>query len=90
MAVQQLEKCSTTFPRRWGGGKPATGGVDWTKCHNVNGTRVCLGVEIQFSAQSDLLIVDVQYLQDEIVEGRIDVGVIVVPSNKLAYFLTDV
>jgi hypothetical protein len=67
----------------------ATGGVDWTKCRTVNGTRVCLGVEIQFSARSDLLIVDVQHLRDEITEGRIDVGVIVVPSNKLAYFLTD-
>jgi hypothetical protein len=67
----------------------ATGGVDWTKCRIVNGTRVCLGVEIQFSARSDLLIVDVQHLRDEITEGRIDVGVIVVPSNKLAYFLTD-
>jgi hypothetical protein len=67
----------------------ATGGVDWTKCRTVNGTRVCLGVEIQFSARSDLLIVDVQHLRDEITEGQIDVGVIVVPSNKLAYFLTD-
>lgn len=66
-----------------------TGGVDWTKCRTLNGTRVCIGVEIQFSARSDLLIVDVQHLRDEITEGRIDVGVIVVPSNRLAYFLTD-
>jgi len=66
-----------------------TGGVDWTKCHTANGTRVCLGVEIQFSARSDLLIVDVQHLRDEITAGRIDIGVIVVPSDKLAYFLTD-
>lgn len=66
-----------------------TGGVDWTKCHTVNGTRVCLGVEIQFSARSDLLIVDVQHLRDEITAGRIDVGIIVAPSDKLAYFLTD-
>ncbi len=67
----------------------ATGGVDWTKCHTINGTRVCLGVEVQFSARSDLLIVDVGHLRDEIIEGRIDVGIIVVPSDKLAYFLTD-
>ena len=66
-------------------------GVDWIRCHSVNGTRVCLGVEIQFSvsAQSDLLLVDLQYLYDEIIAGRIDVGVMVVPSNKLAYFLRD-
>jgi hypothetical protein len=66
-------------------------GIDWTGCHKVNSARVCLGVEIQFSvsAQSDLILVDLQYLYDEIVSGRIDVGVMVVPSTKLAYFLTD-
>jgi hypothetical protein len=66
-------------------------GVDWTRCHKVNGARVCVGVEIQFSvsAQSDLLLVDLQYLYDEIIAGRIDVGVIVVPSTKLAQFLAD-
>jgi hypothetical protein len=66
-------------------------GVDWIGCRTVNGTRVCLGVEIQFSvtAQSDLLFVDLQYLYDEIVAGRIDVGVMVVPSTKLASSLTD-
>jgi len=66
-------------------------GIDWIRCHRVNGTRVCLGVEVQFSvsAQSDLLLVDLQFLYDEIIAGRIDVGVIVVPSTKLAYFLTD-
>jgi len=67
----------------------SSGGVDWTKCHIVNGTRVCLGVEIQFSARSDLLIVDVVHLRDEITAGRIDVGIIVVTSDRLAVFLTD-
>jgi len=79
----------TRFREVGGWENRATGGVDWTKCHIVNGTKVCLGVEIQFSARSDLLIVDVQHLRDEITAGRIDVGVIVVPSNHLAYFLTD-
>lgn len=67
----------------------SSGGVDWTKCHVVNGTSTCLGVEIQFSARSDLLIVDVVHLRDEITAGRIDVGIIVVPSDRLAVFLTD-
>jgi len=35
-----------------------TGDVDWTKCHVVNGTSLCIAVEIQFSARSDLLVVD--------------------------------
>jgi hypothetical protein len=66
-------------------------GVNWIRCHSVKGTRVCLGVEIQFSVsvQSDLLLVDLQHLYDEIVAGRIDVGVMVVPSTKLALSLTD-
>ena len=66
-------------------------GVDWIRCHRVKGTRVCLGVEIQFSvsAQSELLLVDLQFLYDEIIAGRIDVGVMVVQSNKLAYILSD-
>lgn len=77
------------FQELGGWDKRSSGGVDWTKCHAVNGTRVCLGVEIQFSARSDLLIVDVSHLRDEITAGSIDVGVIAVPSDSTAVFLTD-
>jgi hypothetical protein len=66
-----------------------SGGVDWTICRTVNGTEVCLGVEVQFSGRSDLLIVDVAHLRDRIIEGTIDVGVVVAPSDRLAVFLTD-
>jgi len=69
--------------------KKQTGGVDWTKCHTVNGTSVCLGVEIQFSGRSDLVIVDVVHLREELIAGQIDAGILVVPSNRLATFLTD-
>jgi hypothetical protein len=67
----------------------SSGGVDWTKCHAVNGTQVCIGVEIQLSARSDLLIIDVVHLRDDITSGQIDVGVIVAPSDRLAIYLTD-
>ena len=66
-----------------------TGGVDWTKCLIVNGTEVCMGVEIQMSGRSDLLVVDVAHLREEITAGNIDVGAIVVPSDGLGYYLTD-
>lgn len=66
-----------------------SGGVDWTKCEAINGASVCLGVEVQFSGRSDLLIVDVVHLRDELIAGKIDIGVIVVPSDVLAVFLTD-
>jgi hypothetical protein len=77
------------FVRVGGWSNLQTGGIDWTKCKIINGTRVCLGVEIQFSGRSDLLIVDVTHLRDEITAGAIDVGVMVVPSDRLGKFLTD-
>jgi hypothetical protein len=66
-----------------------TGGIDWKKCVEHNGARVCLGVEIQVSARSDLVVLDLIHLRDAIESGEIDVGVIVVPSDKTAYFMTD-
>jgi hypothetical protein len=69
--------------------KKQTGDVDWTKCKIVNGTRVCIGVEIQFSARSDLLVVDLIHLRKSIRRGLIDVGVLVVPCDDLAVYLTD-
>lgn len=72
-----------------GWSKKTSGGVDWTKSKVVNGTRLCIGVEVQFSARSDLLIVDVSHLRDQLTEGAIDVGVIAVPSDNLASYLTD-
>ncbi len=69
--------------------KTTAGDVDWIKCLKINGARVCLGVEVQFSARSDLLIVDVAHLKEQIQSGSIDVGVMVVPTDDLGYFLTD-
>ncbi len=39
------------------------------------------------SAESDLLLLNLQYLRDDIAAGRIDVGAMVVASNNLANFL---
>lgn len=69
--------------------KKQTGDVDWTKCHRVNGTQVCLGIEVQMSARSDMLVMDVHHLRTSMAEGRIDVGVLAVPSDALGVFLTD-
>jgi hypothetical protein len=35
-----------------------SGGIDWTKCIRYNGAEVCIGVELQISARSDLLTND--------------------------------
>jgi hypothetical protein len=50
---------------------------------------VAIGVEIQFSARSDLMIVDIDHLRSAIIEGEIDVGFLIVPSDTFARFLTD-
>lgn len=83
------ELIDARFKAAEGWTKIQSGGVDWTKCHRVNGTEVCLGIEVQVSARSDMLVMDVQHLRVAINEGRIDVGVLAVPSDRLGPFLTD-
>jgi len=69
--------------------KAQTGAVDWIKCLVINGSRLCVGVEIQVSARSDLLIMDIVHLRKRITDGLIDLGILVVPSDRLAVYLTD-
>jgi len=69
--------------------KKVSGDMDWIKCKVVNGTRVCIGVEVQVSARSDLLVMDMIHLNAAFRDGRIDVGFVIVPSDKLSKYLTD-
>jgi hypothetical protein len=66
-----------------------SGDVDWTKCKVVNGTRVCVGVEVQVSARSEMLYKDILHLKTRIMTGDIDIGIIIVPSDRLQSFLPD-
>jgi hypothetical protein len=77
------------FKQALGWVKKQTGDVDWTKCQVINGVRVCIGVEIQFSARSDLIVIDIIHLRKAVTEGWIDAGILVVPSDRLSGFLTD-
>ena len=86
-AVRKL--IDAQFQKAEGWTKTQTGDVDWRKCRKINGTSICLGVEIQFSARSDLLVIDIIHLRKVIVAGSIDVGILVVPSDRLSIFLTD-
>jgi hypothetical protein len=86
-AVRKL--MDTRFERAGGWEKRQTGDVDWVKCHTITGSRVCLGVEVQFSARSDLLVMDIIHLRKALVAGYIDIGILVVPSDRLSVFLTD-
>ena len=77
------------FDRLGGWTKKVSGDMDWIKCKVVNGTSVCVGVEVQISAGSDLLFMDMIHLDAAFREGRIDVGLVIVPSDKLSKYLTD-
>ncbi|RWA81304.1 hypothetical protein [Mesorhizobium sp.] len=66
--------------------KVTSGGIDWTK---VNGQGATVGVEVQVSGRSDMLAVDIMHLKEKLVDGVIDVGLIIVPDDVLSRFLTD-
>jgi len=86
-AVRRL--IDARFEKSGGWTKKVGGDIDWFKCKFVNGTQVCIGVEVQVSARSDLLVVDMIHLTAAFREGRIDAGVVIVPSDKLSRYLTD-
>lgn len=69
--------------------KRTTGAADWTKKKVVNGTTLCVKVEVQVSSRSDSLIRDVIHLRDSLERGELDVGVVIVSSDLLGAFLTD-
>jgi hypothetical protein len=79
------------FMRAGGWTQKKTGGVDWIKRQAINGRprHICVGVEIQVSGRSDMLSVDFIHLRNELLQGAIDLAVLVVPSDLLGKFLTD-
>jgi hypothetical protein len=77
------------FRKLGGWTRKVSGDLDWVKCKSVNGTRVCIGVEVQVSARSNLLVMDMIHLHAAFRDGRIDAGIIIVPSDRLSHFLTD-
>jgi len=83
------ERLDQRFAATAGWTKIASGGIDWTKCIHHNEAEACMGVELQISARSDLLTNDLTHLVRAIELGDIDAGIIVVPSDKMAIFLTD-
>lgn len=70
--------------------KKTTGDIDWSKKIRYNRTFMAtIGVEIQVSARSDLLIRDIVHIRNNLQDGVIEVGVIVVPNDTLHKYLPD-
>jgi hypothetical protein len=79
-----------SFARKGEWQKKTAGGIDWIKRTRYNETILSrMGVEIQMSSRSDLLIRDIVHLRNSLQSAEIDVGVIVVPEDRLQYFLPD-
>lgn len=83
------EMIDAAFDARGGWTKTVSGDVDWRKCRHVDGVRLCVGIEVQVSARSDMLVMDVVHLRHALENGEIDVAVLMVPSDRLGMFLTD-
>ncbi len=67
-----------------------SGDVDWVKKIRYNLTVLArLGVEIQVSSRSDQLTRDLVHLRNSLREGKIDAGIVIVPSDRFQSFLTD-
>ncbi|HSR68134.1 MAG TPA: BglII/BstYI family type II restriction endonuclease [Acidobacteriota bacterium] len=67
-----------------------TGDIDWVKRLRYNESIVSrIGVEIQVSGRSDLLVRDIIHIRNKLHDSHIDIGVIVVPSDQFEYYLTD-
>ena len=68
-----------------------SGGVDWMKRQPINGRPrfISVGVEVQVSGRSDLVAVDLIHLRKQLLQGEIDLAVLIVPSDRLGRFITD-
>lgn len=64
------------------------GGIDWFKKFKFNQSIISkIGVEVQVSARSDMIIRDMVHIRNNLQAGNIDVGVVIVPSEKMQYYL---
>lgn len=70
--------------------KKTAGGIDWQKRVRFNKTFIAnIGVEVQVSARSDLLVRDLVHIRNSLQKGEIEVGVIIVPNDKMQQYLPD-
>ena len=84
------EALDTGFVKASGWQPRKTGGVDWTKRIRYNESIVArMGVEVQVSARSDLVVRDLVHLRNKLQEAEIDIGVIIIPDDRMEVFLPD-
>lgn len=84
------EGIDSGFKSIGGWDQTTSGDIDWIKRIRYNDSILArLGVEIQVSGRSELMIKDILHIRKSIQAGDIDAGVLVVPDDEFAYYLTD-
>ena len=87
------EHLDNNFTSYGGWIKTQVGGIDWQKTltHQTSPQpiQVSLGVEIQVSGRSDMVIRDLVHFRNSLRDGAVDVGLIIVPSDRLQKYLPD-
>lgn len=68
-AAELRQQLDVLFEKEWTQAK--VGDIDWIRCKKINGTQVCVGVEIQVSARSEMLYKDRLHLRRRIECGDI-------------------
>lgn len=87
-AFEQTNEAISNPDDQWK--KNSSGDLDWIRRLKFNCSIVStLGVEIQVSGRSDLLARDIIHIRNALQDSRIDIGIIVVPSDAFEFFLTD-
>jgi len=83
------QKLDEEFSKKEGWVQRRVGGIDWKKTSQQGEAELSIGVEIQVSARSDLVIRDLVHIGKSLRAGVVDVCIIVVPSDRMQTFLTD-
>jgi len=84
------ESIDSGFKNMGGWVQSTSGDIDWIKRIRYNESILArLGVEVQVSGRSELMVKDILHIRKSIQAGDIDAGVLVVPDDDFAYYLTD-
>ena len=79
--------------RGWIPEEEGMGDIDWIKRIAIDGVTIAVGVELQVSGRGGgSHLSDIIHLRAGLTEagdGRIDIGLLVVPTDRLAVYLTD-
>lgn len=77
----------------WIGEERGPGDIDWIKRVRAMGSTIAVGLELQVSGRGGgSHLSDIIHLRaglSEASDGRIDVGMLIVPTDLLAFYLTD-